>query len=205
MTQSNEVKSNPEDILKTGQFESADGSVKVQANQTETHDVETEQELAPESDHEEVMSSLQQQLDTANAQVAAGQDALLRLQAEMENLRRRNDKQVEDTHKFAVQRFVEALLPVIDSLERGMQADGDITSIREGMQLTLKQFEDTLGRFKVEAINPEGQPFNPELHQAVSAINSPSHDKDTVINVFQKGYSLNGRVVRPAMVQVCKK
>jgi molecular chaperone GrpE len=100
---------------------------------------------------------------------------------------------------------VEALLPVLDSLERGMQAEGDINSIREGMQLTLKQFEDALGRFKVEAIDPQGQSFNPELHQAVSTINSPNHSSDTVVNVFQKGYSLNGRVVRPAMVQVCKK
>lgn len=203
MTQSNEAKSNPEDILKTGQFESADGSVKVQANQAETHDIETD--AGTSASDAEAISTLQQQLEAANAQVAAGQDALLRLQAEMENVRRRHDKQIEDTHKFAVQRFVEGLLPVLDSLESGIQASGDLESIREGMKLTLKQFEDTLGRFKVEAINPEGQAFNPELHQAVSTINSPTHNTDTVVNVFQKGYSLNGRVVRPAMVQVCKK
>lgn len=202
MTQSNETKSTPEDILKTAQFEGADGTVKVQVNQTTAEDIETD---AVEPSNAIDVAALQKQLEQANAQVAVLQDTVLRTQADMENQRRRNDKQVEDAHKFAVQRFVEALLPVLDSLERGMQAEGDINSIREGMQLTLKQFEDTLGRFKVEAIDPQGQPFNPELHQAVSTINSPNHSSDTVVNVFQKGYSLNGRVVRPAMVQVCKK
>ncbi|MEN9432901.1 MAG: nucleotide exchange factor GrpE [Pseudomonadota bacterium] len=202
MTQSNETKSTPEDILKTAQFEGADGTVKVQVNQTTAEDIETD---AVEPNNAIDVAALQKQLEQANAQVAVLQDTVLRTQADMENQRRRNDKQVEDAHKFAVQRFVEALLPVLDSLERGMQAEGDINSIREGMQLTLKQFEDTLGRFKVEAIDPQGQPFNPELHQAVSTINSPNHSSDTVVNVFQKGYSLNGRVVRPAMVQVCKK
>ncbi len=202
MTQSNETKSTPEDILKTAQFEGADGTVKVQVNQTTAEDIETD---AVEPSNAIDVAALQKQLEQANAQVAVLQDTVLRTQADMENQRRRNDKQVEDAHKFVVQRFVEALLPVLDSLERGMQAEGDINSIREGMQLTLKQFEDTLGRFKVEAIDPQGQPFNPELHQAVSTINSPNHSSDTVVNVFQKGYSLNGRVVRPAMVQVCKK
>jgi molecular chaperone GrpE len=202
MTQSNETKSTPEDILKTAQFEGADGTVKVQVNQTTAEDIETD---AVEPSNAIDVAALQKQLEQANAQVAVLQDTVLRTQADMENQRRRNDKQVEDAHKFAVQRFAEALLPVLDSLERGMQAEGDINSIREGMQLTLKQFEDTLGRFKVEAIDPQGQPFNPELHQAVSTINSPNHSSDTVVNVFQKGYSLNGRVVRPAMVQVCKK
>lgn len=202
MTQSNETKSTPEDILKTAQFEGADGTVKVQVNQATAEDIETD---AVEPSNAIDVAALQKQLEQANAQVAVLQDTVLRTQADMENQRRRNDKQVEDAHKFAVQRFVEALLPVLDSLERGMQAEGDINSIREGMQLTLKQFEDTLGRFKVEAIDPQGQPFNPELHQAVSTINSPNHSSDTVVNVFQKGYSLNGRVVRPAMVQVCKK
>lgn len=202
MTQSNETKSTPEDILKTAQFEGTDGTVKVQVNQTTAEDIETD---AVEPSNAIDVAALQKQLEQANAQVAVLQDTVLRTQADMENQRRRNDKQVEDAHKFAVQRFVEALLPVLDSLERGMQAEGDINSIREGMQLTLKQFEDTLGRFKVEAIDPQGQPFNPELHQAVSTINSPNHSSDTVVNVFQKGYSLNGRVVRPAMVQVCKK
>jgi molecular chaperone GrpE len=202
MTQSNETKSTPEDILKTAQFEGADGTVKVQVNQTTAEDIETD---AVEPSNAIDVAALQKQLEQANAQVAVLQDTVLRTQADMENQRRRNDKQVEDAHKFAVQRFVEALLPVLDSLERGMQAEGDINSIREGMQLTLKQFEDALGRFKVEAIDPQGQPFNPELHQAVSTINSPNHSSDTVVNVFQKGYSLNGRVVRPAMVQVCKK
>jgi molecular chaperone GrpE len=202
MTQSNETKSTPEDILKTAQFEGADGTVKVQVNQTTAEDIETD---AVEPSNAIDVAALQKQLEQANAQVAVLQDTVLRTQADMENQRRRNDKQVEDAHKFAVQRFVEALLPVLDSLERGMQAEGDINSIREGMQLTLKQFEDALGRFKVEAIDPQGQSFNPELHQAVSTINSPNHSSDTVVNVFQKGYSLNGRVVRPAMVQVCKK
>ncbi|WP_020561341.1 nucleotide exchange factor GrpE [Thiofilum flexile] len=203
MTQSNEAKGNPEDILKTAQFEGMDGTVKVQANQTETHDIETDSGTL--ENNAETISALSQQLEAANAQIATEQDTVLRLQAEMDNMRRRNDKQVEDAHKYAVQRFVEGLLPVLDSLESGMQVSGDLNSIREGMQLTLKQFEDTLGRFNVEAINPVGQPFNPEQHQAVSALNSPNHSNDTVVNVFQKGYSLNGRVVRPAMVQVCKK
>lgn len=151
------------------------------------------------------LAQLQQELEAAQSKANDNWERCLRLQADMENQRRRLEKQVEDAHKYSVQKFVEGILPVIDSLEMGMQAGGDIDSIREGMGLTLKQFEAVMERFKVEAVNPLGQPFNPEFHQAVAMQPSPDHDNNTVIAVMQKGYTLSGRTVRPAMVMVCKK
>ena len=100
---------------------------------------------------------------------------------------------------------MEALLPVVDSLEMGMQAQGDVEQIREGMALTLKQFESMMDKFHIEAVGKPGDVFNPELHQAVSMQPHPDYDNNQVSMVMQKGYTLNGRVIRPAMVMVSKK
>ncbi|MDT8406430.1 MAG: nucleotide exchange factor GrpE [Methylococcales bacterium] len=130
----------------------------------------------------------------------------LRLQAEMDNLRRRTQKDLENAHKFALESFVKDLLPVLDSLELGLYAatgDSDeVAKFREGTELTLKQFYDVLSRHQIEVIDPAGQPFNPEWHQAMSMQPSAEHAPNTVITVFQKGYSLNSRLIRPAMVVV---
>ncbi|WP_298607677.1 nucleotide exchange factor GrpE [uncultured Thiothrix sp.] len=151
------------------------------------------------------VTKLQAELAAAQAKAEENRDLYIRGQAEADNQRRRYEKQVEDAHKFSVQRFAEAVLPVIDSLEMGLQAQGDADSLREGMQLTLKQFESVMEKFKMEVVNPLGQAFNPELHQAVGMQPHPDYDNNTVFLVMQKGYTLSGRTIRPAMVMVSKK
>lgn len=135
-------------------------------------------------------------------------DKMMRTQAEMENLKRRIQKDLENAHKFALERFAKELLNVIDSLELGIQASAgtspELVKLREGSELTLKQFEGTLARFNIVAIDAIGQPFNPELHQAVSTQPKEDVEPNTVLIVFQKGYLLNDRLLRPAMVVVSK-
>lgn len=147
------------------------------------------------------VASLEEQLATA-------QDQLLRAAADVQNARRRAEQDVEKAHKFALERFAGDLLPILDSLERGMELsdpnDPAIKPMREGIELTLKMFTDTLGRFQVQAVEPHGEPFNPELHQAMAMEESAAVEPNTVLKVFQKGYTLSGRLLRPAMVVVSK-
>jgi len=142
---------------------------------------------------------LQEQLDSAN-------DQLLRLQAEMQNVRRRSERDVESAHKYALEKFATELLSVVDNLERALEAidcdDESQKPVFEGIDLTLKSFTDVLSRFKVEAVEPNGQPFDADFHQAVSMVPNGDVEANTVIEVFQKGYTLNGRLIRPAMVVV---
>ena len=153
---------------------------------------------------EDAIEQLREELAKAENKAAESWDTLIRLQAEMDNQRKRSEKQVSDAHKFAVQKFVEQLLPVIDSLEMGLQAEGDLESIREGMSLTLKQFESVMEKSNLEAISPLGEKFDPEFHQAMAMQPSEEYDDGIVSAVMQKGYTLNGRLVRPAMVMVAK-
>ena len=147
------------------------------------------------------LAVLQAELDTAREQV-------LRTQAEMQNLHRRVERDIENAHKYGMEKLVSELLPVVDNLERSIAAidgdSGDHSAIAEGVQLTLKSFQDVLVRFKVAAIDPQGEPFDPQLHQAMSIVPNPDVEPNTVIEVFQKGYTLHGRLVRPAMVVVAK-
>jgi molecular chaperone GrpE len=141
-------------------------------------------------------------------QLAAAQDQTLRTAAELQNVRRRAEQDVEKAHKFALEKFASDLLAVIDSLERGLEmSDANneaLRPMREGMELTLKVFQDTLKRYQVEVIDPHGVPFNPELHQAMAMEESANVEPGSVLKVFQKGYSINGRLLRPAMVVVSK-
>ncbi len=141
-------------------------------------------------------------------QLAAAQDQALRMVADLQNVRRRAEQDVEKAHKFALEKFAGDLLAVVDTLERGLEMsdpnDEAIKPMREGMELTLKMFDDTLRRYQVEALNPEGEPFNPEQHQAMAMQESASAEPGSVLKVFQKGYLLNGRLLRPAMVVVSK-
>ncbi|WP_150305064.1 nucleotide exchange factor GrpE [Pseudomonas saliphila] len=141
-------------------------------------------------------------------QLAAAQDQALRAAADVQNARRRAEQEVEKAHKFALERFANDLLPVLDSLERGIELsderDEALRPMREGMELTLKMFADTLGRYQIEEVDPEGEPFNPELHQAMTTEERDSMEPNTVVRVFQKGYTLSGRLLRPAMVVVSK-
>ena len=133
-------------------------------------------------------------------------DLSLRAQAEAVNVKRRAEQDVEKAHKFALEKFVNELIPVVESLEKGIesaeQEEGQVETMLEGMRLTHKQLLDALAKFKVEQVNPEGQPFDPNFHQAISMVPNPDMEPNTIMNVFQKGYTLHDRVIRPAMVVV---
>ncbi len=141
-------------------------------------------------------------------QLATAKDQALRAAAEAQNARRRAEQEVEKAHKFALERFANDLLAVVDSLERGLELsnanDPAIKPMRDGIELTLKLFADTLARYQVVAVDPHGEPFNPELHQAMTMEERDNVEPNTVIKVFQKGYTLNERLLRPAMVVVSK-
>lgn len=151
---------------------------------------------------------LQKQLTAAEEKASQSFDRMLRMQAETENIQRRAERDVVNAHKYALEKFVLELLPIIDNLERAMAAhvddDGSKGSLLDGVNLTLKMVQPALAKFGIEQVNPEGQPFNPELHQAVSAQVVPGTTAGIVLNVLQKGYVLNGRLIRPAMVVVSK-
>ena len=121
---------------------------------------------------------------------------------------RRAEQDVEKARKFALERFCSELLPVVDNLERTLEAtagDNDmLRPIAEGVQLTLKSFQDALKKFNIEVVDPAGEPFDPQLHQAMTIVENGNVEPNTVIAVMQKGYTLNGRLVRPAMVMVSK-
>ncbi len=167
---------------------------------------EIEAELMDEMDAEAAEQEQQSEAEHLRAQVATANDQVLRVQAEMQNVRRRAERDVENAHKYALDKFAADLLPVVDNLERALaaidSADEGQKSVAEGLELTLKSFMEVLVRYKIEAIDPAGQPFDAELHQAVSMVPNPDLEHNTVMDVFQKGYTLNGRLVRPAMVVV---
>jgi molecular chaperone GrpE len=159
-------------------------------------------------EHEYTIEELKAELEEARQKANAAWDKAVRTQAEMENLKRRTQKDLEDTHKFALTNFAKDLLPVLDSLVLGLQAatgdSEDVKKFREGSELTLKQFESLFAKFNIVAIDPLGQPFNAEQHQAMLMQEVEGAEPNTVVNVFQKGYLLNGRLLRPAMVVVAK-
>ncbi|MDX2425739.1 MAG: nucleotide exchange factor GrpE [Cycloclasticus sp.] len=150
--------------------------------------------------------SMQDELDAANARADDNWAKVLLATAEVENVRRRSQKDIEKAHRFSIEKFAKDMLPVVDSLEMGMAAADEtsagVEAIKEGMALTDKQLISALKQSGIEQVNPEGQIFSPELHQAISVVPSPDHEPNTVIQVFQKGYTLNGRLLRPAMVIV---
>ena len=176
--------------------------------ETEQTDAQVEAEINELEETEVSREELQQQLEAAEKKAKENWDKALRAQAEMENLKRRTEKDLENAHKFALEKFAKELLNVVDSLELGIQAaTGDspeVAKLIEGSELTLKQFEAAFKKFNIEALEPTGKLFNPEHHQAMSMLPSNEHAPNTVLNVFQKGYLLNGRLIRPAMVVVAK-
>ncbi|MFP3517876.1 nucleotide exchange factor GrpE [Pseudomonas sp. SIMBA_077] len=154
-------------------------------------------------------ADLTARVQTLEEQLAAANDQALRVAADLQNVRRRAEQDVEKAHKFALEKFAGDLLPVIDSLERGLELsnpdDENIRPMREGIELTLKMFQDTLKRYHLEAIDPhDGEPFNASHHQAMAMQESADLEPNSVLKVFQKGYQLNGRLLRPAMVVVSK-
>lgn len=151
---------------------------------------------------------LQAQLATLATAYESAKEQSLRAQAEAQNARRRAEQDVEKAHKFGLEKMVNDLLPVVDNLERSLAAidsgNDAFAAVIEGIQLTHKSFVDALARHQVIAVSPEGEPFDPNLHQAVSAVPNPDVEPNTVLTCFQKGYTLHGRLVRPAMVVVSK-
>ena len=151
---------------------------------------------------------LEQKLEQAVNAATEEKDRALRTVAEMENLRRRTAQDVEKAHKFALEKFATELLPVLDNLERTIQvADKQNEAVKpllEGVELTLKSMANSVAKFGVIAIDPQGQSFDPNQHQAMSMVENADVAPNTVIAVMQKGYELNGRVIRPTMVMVSK-
>ncbi|MEM6605239.1 MAG: nucleotide exchange factor GrpE [Pseudomonadota bacterium] len=148
------------------------------------------------------------ELEELKESLAAAEDRALRATADAQNAKRRAEMDVEKARKFALERFASELLPVVDNLERSREAalaaGDEAGAITEGVELTLKSFVDVLQKFGIAPIDPAGEPFDPQMHQAMSMVESPDSEPNTVLDVMQKGYQLNGRLVRPAMVIVSK-
>jgi molecular chaperone GrpE len=141
------------------------------------------------------------------AELEAAKDAALRAQADAMNVQRRAEQEVEKARKFALERFCGDLLSVVDNLERALESSGDeqgSAALAEGVELTRKGFMDVLAKYGVEAVDPQGEPFDPETAQAMSMVEQPDVEPNSVVAVMQKGYLLNGRLLRPAMVMVSK-
>ncbi len=143
--------------------------------------------------------------DAVDEQVAQYKDQALRALAEVENIKRRAARDVEHAHKFAVEKLLNDLVPVLDSLDKAVEtaaATEGAEAIAEGVQLSLKLFIDTLGRSGIEEIDPLGEPFDPQVHEAMAMVPNPDAEPNSVMEVMAKGYTLNGRVVRAAKVVV---
>ena len=164
---------------------------------------EADQEQSPEAE----IAMLYAELEAAKQTIADQKDSVVRA-ADVDNIRRRAAQDVEKAHKFALEKFANELLPVIDNLERAIEfSDKENETLKpllEGIDMTVKSFNDAVAKFGVEIVNPQGEQFNPEFHQAMSIQPSNDVSPNTVLAVMQKGYTLNGRLLRPAMVMVSK-
>ncbi|MCW8845476.1 MAG: nucleotide exchange factor GrpE [Gammaproteobacteria bacterium] len=146
------------------------------------------------------------ELDAARAQADDFRDQLLRARAEMDNIRKRSDRELERAHKYGVERLAGELLPVVDSLEIGLEAAGsdNMEAVAEGIRATLKLLTSVLEKFGISCLDPLGEPFNPEWHEAMATQPSPDAEPDSVLLVVQKGYRIHDRVLRPARVIVSR-
>ncbi len=171
-----------------------------------TEQKQSAEEQKVENNATEESLDLETQLAEAQKSAKDNWDKVLRAQAEMENIKRRSTRDLENAHKYALDGFVKALLEVKDSLSMGLKSATEkgatIEHIVEGLEMTDKVFTSTLEKFGVQAINPVGEKFNPELHEAVTMLPMPDKESNSVLDVVQVGFSLNGRLVRPAMVVV---
>lgn len=153
------------------------------------------------------LDGMEQAISTAEQELVQHRDAMLRMQAEMENLRKRLIRDQERSRKFALEGVMKDLLQVRDSLERALEVPAEnvtVDSLREGEELTLKLLSKVLGDHGLELIDPQGEAFNPEWHEAVAMLPSADVAENTVLNVMQKGFRLHDRLIRPAMVVVAK-
>lgn len=171
----------------------------------EQNTVEIEGELETP---EEIIAALEAELAAAQATIEGQKDGVLRARADMENAKRRAEAEIDKARKFALEKFAGELLPVIDNLERALQvADAENDAVKpllEGIEMTMKSFVSTVEKNGLTLVDPQGETFNPELHQAMSMQESADVAPNTVIAVMQKGYQINGRLLRPAMVMVSR-
>ncbi|UTV27202.1 nucleotide exchange factor GrpE [Photobacterium atrarenae] len=197
--------SNEEKKVQDEELKQAQATAEAAATESAEQDVV---EMTEEERQAARIAELEAALLTSEAKVQEQQDSVLRARADVENMRRRTEQEIDKARKFALTKFAEELLPVIDNMERAIEMadknEAAVQSMIEGVELTLKTMMDTVEKFGLKQINPEGEAFNPELHQAMSIQESAEHEPNTVMLVMQKGYELNGRVVRPAMVMVSK-
>ena len=189
------------------------------SNEQQNTQVEEQVEAAPEvqetqaenvetvSEQDQQIAELTAKLAAAEAKVAEQQDSVVRAKAEVENIRRRSAQDVEKAHKFALEKFAGDLLPVVDNLQRALDAadktDEALVPMIEGIELTQKGLDNTLSKFGIDVVAPQqGDSLNPELHQAMSMVPHPDVAPNAIIDCLQKGYTINGRLLRPAMVIV---
>lgn len=183
-----------------------------QQSEAETDTAETIATLADEnvadSNQMDTIESLQADIQLLKETVDANLEKAVRAQAELDNVRKRTSRDIENAHKYALERFINELLPVLDSMELSIQSldtTTDIQSVREGNTLTIKMFVSVLEKIGVELIHPqEGDKFNPDQHNAVSVQENNASESGVIISILQKGFQLNGRLIRPAMVIVTK-
>ena len=172
-------------------------------------EVEVEQDVQPEADGaDDAAINWEKESALLQEQVATLKDQALRVTADAQNIRRRSELDVEKAHKFALEKFSKELLPVVDSLEKALESsagdDEGSAVLREGVEMTLTLLTSGLKKFNVTQLDPMGEPFDPAYHEAVSMIDAPDAEPNSVIVVIQKGYTLSDRLIRPAMVMVAK-
>jgi molecular chaperone GrpE len=186
----------------TDEKQSPDESVETSADEIVEGTVEEIKEVTVES--------LQAELEQAAEQALKFKDVALRAEAEMQNVQRRAIKDLEKAHKYGSEKLIQNLLPVIDSLEKAVESaetaadEAANNAVVEGVGLCLKMLTDVLGKEGVKTVDPMGEPFDPNHHQAMSMVENPDVEPNSVVAVIQKGYTLNERLVRPAMVMVSK-
>ena len=153
------------------------------------------------------IEELQKRLETAEQSDKKSQDQYIRAHAEMENIRRRSERDVSNARKFALENFSKDLLPVIDSMEKALEVESDdsaVNAMKEGVSMTVKMFTDAISKYGLKQIATIGEKFDPNIHEAMAMQPSEEVEENTILDVFQNGYELNGRVVRPARVIVSK-
>ena len=171
--------------------------------EVENQEVEAEATETVEPDVDEAAVGV----EALQEEIAKLKEDVLRSKAETQNVRRRAETDVEKAHKFSTEKFARELLDVVDNLERAIAAspeDDVVKPLLEGVEMTQKTLMNALAKFKIEVVDPEGHPFDPDLHQAISMVDAPDAEPNTVLNVVQKGYTNHGRLLRPAMVVVSK-
>ena len=200
--------SKPEDQNPVEDTPEVDGVEKSEVESPESSE-QKEEEKTSQDTEEVTVESLQLKLEQAAEEAAKYKDVALRAEAEMQNVRRRATIDLENAHKFGLEKLVQNILPVVDGLEKAVEsveraADDANKATYEGVGICQKMLVDVLQKGGVESVDPTGEPFDPNLHQAMSMVENPDVEPNSVVAVIQKGYPLNGRLVRPAMVMVSK-